>query len=117
MLRPSKVNSLFIVTLNYFETCMRERGHYSLFIIKFELPNTFLWEGGHILYSNDCKFITDFLIEKNFCQRQDKFVYGFHGNNHKPPHQDSLLSFKNLMREVTISREFSMHGHKVYSCM
>ena len=50
----------------------------------------------------------DFPIEKNFCQRQDKFLYGFHGNNHTPPHQVSLFNFKNLMREVTINKEFSL---------
>ena len=35
---------------------------------------------------------------------------GFHGNNHKPPHQISLLNFKNLMREVTINSEVSLLG-------
>ena len=49
----------------------------------------------------------DFPIEKNIFVNVR--INGFHGNNHKPPHQVSLFSFKNLMREVTINnREISL---------
>ena len=70
--------------------------HYSLLNLSY--PSTFLWEGGHILYIQIYHYLieaaADFPIAKNFCQHRDKFLYGFHGNNHKPPRQVSLFSFK-----------------------
>ena len=74
--------------------CMRESReviiHYSLLNLSYQTrfygrEITFKW-----LSVNLSLLEADFPIEKNFCQRQDKFLYGFHGNNHKPPHQVAL---------------------------
>ena len=73
---------------------MREGGHYSLFIINLSYQTHFY--GREVTFYiqmtvNLSLLEADFPIEKNFCQRQDKFLCGFHGNNQKPPHQVSLL--------------------------